>query len=347
MVLNFSMKYSMPAEWAPHSACWVAWPSHADLWLEDLEPVQEEFVALCRAIQFHRPGTPVETLKVLAPNPDRLEEARMALKGLKAEFFEIGFGDIWLRDTAPVFLESKERMLTAGCFQFNGWGGKYALPFDHEVSRQISEVHGGPSVQFDWVLEGGSIEVDGEGTCLTTEQCLLSPNRNPKLSREAIEKKLQEALGVQKVLWIREGLINDHTDGHIDTLARFVSPSEVVCMRPTGKNDPNAETLREIETVLLSMRDAAGRPLKVHTIPSPGKVQDETGKILPASYVNFYISNTSVVVPTYGASADTDAVQALKSLFPHHEVMGSPAKHLLRGGGAFHCITQQEPTYGK
>jgi agmatine deiminase len=337
------MKYRMLPEWAPHKACWVAWPSHEDLWEEALLPVQAEFVALCKAIQYTPPGGSVEALNVLAPTGERLLEARKALQGLTADFYQVGFGDIWLRDTAPLFLSNRTGGRTVGCFEFNGWGGKFDLPFDHEVSTQIASLVSDTRVDFNFVLEGGSIEVDGEGTCLTTEQCLLSPNRNPTLTRTEIEGRLKEALGVEKVLWLKQGLINDHTDGHIDTLARFIAPGEVVCMVPAGERDPNANVLNEIERDLREMTDAKGRKLKVHCIPSPGLVEDEVKKILPASYVNFYISNHSVVVPVYGSPQDGEAVAAITALFPSRKVMGSSAVHLLKGGGAFHCITQQEP----
>lgn len=333
----------MLPEWAPHKACWVAWPSHENLWKEDLLPVQAEFVELCKSIQYAPTGGTQETLKVLAPTEERLAEARRALQGLKVDFYQVGFGDIWLRDTAPLFLSEMGGGKAVGCFEFNGWGGKFDLPFDHEVSSQIASLVSDTRVDFNFVLEGGSIEVDGEGTCLTTEQCLLSPNRNPTLTRSEIEDRLKESLGVEKILWLKQGLINDHTDGHIDTLARFIAPGEVVCMVPGAQRDPNAKVLSEIERDLREMTDAKGRKLKVHCIPSPGLIEDESKKILPASYVNFYISNHSVVVPVYGGPMDSEAVAALSTLFPNRKVVGCPAVHLLKGGGAFHCITQQEP----
>lgn len=334
----------MPAEWEKHEACWVAWPSHAELWgEEDLAAVQLEFISLCRAISYAPPGEQGEKLKVLAPNPMRLQNAREALSGLPASFFEIGFGDIWLRDTGPIFLRTASGSLEAGCFVFNGWGEKFNLRYDDEVSQRIAETTPYPQSAFRWILEGGSVEVDGQGTLLTTEQCLLNRNRNSDLSRTEIEGKLREALGAKKILWLRDGLTNDHTDGHIDTLARFIAPGKIVCMRASGKDDPNAQILKDIEDDLRKMQDAQGRPLEVFTIPSPGRIESPEGKILAASYVNFYISNHSVVVPTYGSEFDSEALKGLAELFPGRRVIGSPAMTLLRGGGAFHCITQQEP----
>jgi agmatine deiminase len=343
MIAKDAMKYTMPAEWEAHEACWVAWPSHADLWGEDLPEVQREFKAFCQAIAYAPAGGRPETLRVLAPNPQRMEDARRELAGLPVEVHPIPFGDVWLRDTAPVFLFDEKDRLTAGCFEFNGWGEKYSLPSDNDVSNQIAAAVGGSRVKFPWVLEGGSIEVDGEGTCLTTEQCLLNPNRNPNMSRSQIENALRESLGVTKVLWLGQGLVNDHTDGHIDTLARFVAPGKVVCMAPSGPKDPNTAALLKIEQDLRGFTDARGRKLEVFTVPSPGLILDDTEKIMPASYVNFYLSNHSVIVPIYGAPNDDAAVAAIGKLFPGRRAVGLMSGYLLTGGGAFHCITQQQP----
>jgi agmatine deiminase len=192
------------------------------------------------------------------------------------------------------------------------------------------------------VLEGGSVEVDGEGTLLTTRQCLLHPNRNPSLTQAAAEGWLEEALGVQKVLWLAEGLMNDHTDGHVDTLARFVAPGVVVCME-ASLDDPNAPVLEAIGRDLDRMTDAQGRKLTVVRVPSPGRILGRDGAIMPASYVNFYIGNRAVVVPTYLSPHDDDAVEAIARLFPTRLTVGIDARSILSGGGAFHCITQQQP----
>jgi len=338
------MNYTMPAEWEPHVAVWVAWPSHADLWGEgDLAGVQKEFIDLCRAITYAPPGATPERLKVLFAE-GRGDEARQALAGLPADFYDIEFGDIWLRDTAPVFLVNGKDM-AAGLFQFNGWGGKYDLPDDMTVGPRIAAATGIRRLEFPWILEGGSVEVDGEGTCLTTEECLLNSNRNSSFERAEIENKLRHALGVEKILWLRKGLLNDHPDGHVDTVARFTAPGEVVCMLPNGADDPNTNVLKDIRAALETFTDARGRKLKVHTIPSPGLVTKD-GRAQPASYVNFYISNHAVAVPTYGSASDAAAVQAISRLFPGRKTFGLSASVLLGGGGAFHCITQQEPKPG-
>jgi agmatine deiminase len=195
------------------------------------------------------------------------------------------------------------------------------------------------------VLEGGSVDVDGEGTCLTTESCLLDGVRNPALDRGSIERVVGEALGVRKFVWLERGLENDHTDGHNDTLARFVAPGEVVCMEPAGKLDPNAEVLREVEATLRDATDASGTRLTVRTIRSPGEVRTAGGSLLAASYCNFYIANEAVIVPTYGVRNDDAAIQSVRAAFRDRRVIGLPARAIVYGGGAFHCMTQQQPRF--
>lgn len=315
----------------------MAWPSHADLWEDALRSVQDAFVAMCRALGLG------ERLEVLVPDAEREAEARARLAGLPARFHRIPFGDIWLRDTAPLFLV-KEGSVRPASFGFNGWGEKYALPEDHLVSERVVEALGGATpFSFPFVLEGGSVETDGEGTCLTTRQCNLNPNRNPEMDERAVEEALRSALAAKKVLWLRDGLLNDHTDGHVDTIARFTAPGRVVCMEARAKDDPNAGVLAEIARDLAAMTDASGRRLEVVRIPSPGLVNDAKGEPMPASYVNFFVGNASVVVPQYGVSSDDEAVAEIGALFPGRRTVGVHARELLAGGGAFHCITQQQP----
>jgi agmatine deiminase len=330
-----------PAEWERHSACWLAWPSHGDLWEENLAPVQAEFADLCRAIA-EEGG---EFLDLLVQDDAAEGEARTALAPVlgQVRFRRVPVGDIWLRDTAPIFVLNQAGALHAACFRFNGWGGKYVLAEDDQVAGRVAALSRLPRLDQPWILEGGSVEVDGQGTVLTTRQCLLNLNRNPGMNATAIEAALKDSLGAEKVLWLDEGLINDHTDGHIDTLARFVAPGVVVCMAAQDSKDPNAATLERIATDLAAMKDARGRKLKVVRIPSPGLLRDEDGKAMPASFVNFYIGNRSVVVPTYGTPFDEAAVAALAPLFPGRRVVGRSARAILSGGGAFHCITQQQP----
>ena len=325
---------TIPAEWKPHKAIWTAWPSAADLWGEDLEPARAEVAAMIRALADGGNG---DKMRVLAHGREAEATAKLAL-GKNAEVIPGAFGDIWFRDTGPIFTTDGQAL----GFKFNGWGGKYQLPHDDEVGARVALLAGAGFKQNDFILEGGAIEMDGEGTLLTTRQCLLNPNRNAHWTEEGAEVALKKALGVTKILWLDEGLANDHTDGHIDNLARFVAPGIVVCQAPFGREDPNFEVLEEIAMSLAAMSDAAGRKLEVIRIPSPGVVVDEDDDPVPASHMNFLIGNSTVVVPIYSGSGD-DAVNALAPLFPGRKVVGLSSHAILTGGGSFHCITQQEP----
>jgi agmatine deiminase len=336
--------YRQPAEWDRHDACWVAWPSHEDLWLDGLPAARDEFIGLCQAIHARGKG---ELLNVLVPDEKQETLARKALGSVTASYHRIPFGDIWLRDTAPVFVHREGGDVAAVRFAFNGWGGKYVLDHDAEVSASVAEASRLPTYSFPWVLEGGSIDVDGEGTCLTTRQCLLNPNRNPSLRQGEIESGIREALGIEAFVWLGDGLVNDHTDGHVDTIARFVAPGVVVCMEPRGGDDPNRDVLVAIASSLAEARDARGRRLEIVRIPSPGRIESDDGRVMPASYVNFYIGNARVVVPTYGVAGDDEAVRRIAALFPGRETFGVSARAILTGGGAFHCITQQQPASGR
>lgn len=331
-----------PAEWAKHDAVWSAWPSHADLWVEDLEPAREEVAALFHAIADVDPATGErrgEQLNILVANEEAKASAEAALAGTGVVLHQIPFGDIWLRDTAPIFV-ANETGLAAHGFRFNGWGGKYVLPYDDAVSAAVGKACGLPFRAFDWVLEGGSVDVDGQGAALTTEQCLLNTNRNPNLSRAEIEKNLIEQLGIERILWLGDGLVNDHTDGHIDNLARFVAPGVVALPEARDSDDPNREIYAE---ALARLKQYSG--IEVVTFPSTGRVENEDGDVIPASYSNFYIANTTVVVPVYGTRWDDAAVEAIGKMFPGRKAVGLRADHILTGGGSFHCITQQVPSF--
>jgi len=325
---------TIPAEWRPHKAIWTAWPSAADLWGEDLEPARAEVAAMVRALADRGKG---DRMRVLAHGREAEATAKLAL-GQSAEIIPGAFGDIWFRDTGPIFTADGRAL----GFKFNGWGGKYQLPHDDEVAARVALLADAQFKMHDFILEGGAVEMDGEGTLLTTRQCLLNPNRNPHWTEEGAEVALKRALGVTKVLWLDEGLLNDHTDGHIDNLARFVAPGRVVCQIPAGRGDPNHDVLEEIALSLAAMTDAQGRRLDVIRIPSPGVVEDEDGDCVPASHMNFLIGNTTIVVPIYSGTGD-DAVNALAPLFPDRRVIGLSSHAILTGGGSFHCITQQEP----
>jgi agmatine deiminase len=325
--------FRQPAEWTEHEGTFLAWPSAADLWLDHLEHARCELLGLAEAI------AEGERLHVLVPDEANERTAKEALAALPVTWHRIPFGDIWLRDIAPIFMTNDQGDRASAVFRFNGWGGKYVLPHDDRVAASIAGELGFPTYRSELVLEGGSVDVDGEGLLLTTRQCMLNPNRNPGLAQAEIERELLHWFGVDRVLWLGDGLLNDHTDGHVDTIARFVRPRTAVCMNPEA-GDPNRAALLAIIEELERMK------LDVATIPSPGTVLSSEGSLMPASYVNFYIANRTVIVPQYGVAADEPALEAIASLFPERRVVGVSAKAILEGGGAFHCITQQLPRGG-
>ncbi len=333
---------TIPAEWAPHKAIWTCWPSAADLWQEDLAPARAEVAAMIRAIVATTPlGKKGDLVHVLAHGEEALTSARECLP-LEVQVHACGFGDIWLRDTGPIFAK-RDGKAVALRFGFNGWGGKYDLPFDDSVGDKVAEAAATPVQRARFILEGGAVDHDGEGTVLTTRQCLLNPNRNEGWTEAVAEAHLQAVLGARKVLWLGDGLANDHTDGHVDNIARFIGPGRVMCMAPYGADDPNYAVLNQIASDLASMTDASGRALEVVQIPSPGLVEDEDGEAIPASHMNFVIGNASVVMPHYGTASADAALRGLAAAFPHHRVVGIQSTAILTGGGSFHCITQQEP----
>ena len=329
------MSFNVPAEWAPHRAMWLGFPSHAALWEDDLAAAQAEVAALARALA----GPGGERVRLMTGHPDGEAAARAMLGDVAGiEIVPGRFGDIWLRDTGPIFLSPTR----AAAFRFNGWGGKYELPHDDEVAAQIGEASGATLVPHHFILEGGAVDHDGLGTVLTTDQCLLNPNRNPGWTPDKAEAALAQSLGARKVLWLGEGLRNDHTDGHVDNLARFVGPGTVACPVAWGRGDPNAEAYDDAARRLATLTDADGTKLKVVRIPSPGWIDGEDGP-KPASHMNFLIANHAVIVPTYADRPGQFAVGALREVFPDRAVIGLPSTAILTGGGSFHCITQQEP----
>jgi agmatine deiminase len=308
---------------------WIGFPSDPELWLEDLGPAQAEVAALARALHADGRG---EEIILVAADPAAAAEARRLAPF--ATVLGAPFGDIWLRDTGPVVTGLGSDRFARG-FGFNGWGGKYDLAGDDSIGERLAAAAALPYGKADWILEGGAIDGDGSGTFVTTEQCLLNPNRNPGLDRAAIEERLRRDLGASRVVWLGEGLLNDHTDGHVDNLARFVAPGRVALPEP-AEDDPNAAIYADAAERL----EAAG--LEVVRLPSPGRVEVD-GEVIPASYMNFLIGNAAVVVPLYGAANDEVAVTAVQALFPDRKVSGLRADHILTGGGSFHCISQQVP----
>lgn len=316
----------VPAEWSPQSALWVGWPSHPDLWQENLEPARGEIAAMINAVAEH------QAVKVLAMGA----AASGAAKNLVDSSVEINdapFGDIWLRDTGPIFTADGRALR----FLNNGWGGKYILPHDDTIGDEIAQAAGAKIEAHPFILEGGAIEQNGAGTILTTRQCVLNPNRNKGWDEQTATEALKKAFGARRICWLDDGLMNDHTDGHIDNIARFVSENHVVCPAPFGDDDPNTTLYKTMAAALNDMG------FEVTQIPSPGKITDADDEIIPASHMNFIITNDVVVVPTYGAGSTDEAVSMIADLFPGRKTIGLPSTAILSGGGSFHCITQQEP----
>jgi agmatine deiminase len=316
-------------EWAPHEAVWIGFPSDPALWLGDLKPAEREIAAFAEAIHAEGKG---EKVWLVAANEGAASSASKL-----APFANVivePFGDIWLRDTGPIVLGRGADRQAKG-FSFNGWGGKYDLSGDKDIGERLARRADFPFSRIDWILEGGAIDGDGSGTLITTEQCLLNPNRNV-LTRDEVEERLQRDLGITRVIWFGSGLLNDHTDGHVDNLARFVAEGRVAIPTP-AEDDPNEAVYVD------AARRLAGAGLDIATLPSPGRIEDAEGDIIPASYMNFYIGNATVVVPQYGAANDEAAVRAVQELFPDRVAIGLRADHILTGGGSFHCISQQVP----
>jgi agmatine deiminase len=332
------MTPTVAAEWSPHRAMWVGFPSHAELWREDLAAAQAEVAALARALA----GPGDERVRLMVVGDEAEAAARALLGEAKVEIVRGQFGDIWLRDTGPIFVDTAQGPVAAG-FRFNGWGGKYQMEGDDIVAEQIAAASGAPLARNGFILEGGALDHDGSGTILTTRQCLLNANRNPGWDEAQATAALGQALGAKKLLWLGEGLLNDHTDGHVDNLARFVAPGVVACPMAFGADDPNAEVYAQTARALAAMTDSRGSPLQVVRVPSPGRIEDEDGEIIPASHMNFLIANEAVIVPIYAEESGAFALEVLSGLFPEREVIGLKSTAVLTGGGSFHCISQQEP----
>jgi agmatine deiminase len=335
-----ALRYRPVAEWARNAACIAAWPAHEYAWGEFLQQAQVEHVAFCRELLADEGA---EQLELLVPDAPAEAEARAALGALAARvhFWRMPYGDVWLRDTAPIFVRGPAGLASVR-FVFNGWGGKYDYLGDDTLGERMQAALGLPAFSYPLITEGGALELDGEGTCLTTESCLLGENRGAP-SRQHVEHTLRDAFAVERVLWLRDGLIGDHTDGHIDNIARFAAPGVVLHMRPSP-GDANAETLRAIEATLATFSDARGRRLTLVPIPSPGLVRDQNGEPMAASYMNFYLGNRAVIVPAFGSDHDAAAVAALAEVFPDRRVVSCRANATLEGGGGtFHCMTRQRP----
>jgi agmatine deiminase len=337
-----ALGYRMPAEWEPHTATWLSWPRRKGISFPDsFDRVMPALRAMVEAL------IESERVCINVRNGAHEAEAREVLRGLPAErisFYLVPTNEPWCRDHGPIFLtrDGASAPLAVVDWDYNAWGNKYP-PFDlDEVApTRVAKILDVPVFYPGMILEGGAIDVNGAGALLTSESCLLNKNRNPNLSRQEIEQRLRNYLGVCDILWLGDGIAGDDTDGHIDDLARFVSESAVVTVVEENRGDENYEPLQKNLARLQAMK-VGGRALDIITLPMPNKIMRE-GLRLPATYANFYIANTCVLVPTFADPADQVALSILRECFPDRLVIGIDCRELIWGLGAFHCLTQQQP----
>ena len=349
--------FRMPAEYERHAGCWMLWPERSDNWREGAKPAQAVFAAVASAIASGEPVT-------VGVSAAQFQNARARLPPA-VRLVEVTSNDAWIRDTGPTFVIDARGRRRGVDWTFNAWGGLNGglyFPWDRddEVAQKVLEIEASDRYRASFVLEGGAIHVDGQGTCLTTEECLLNPNRNPQMSRTDIEEQLRLYLGVSRVIWLARGVYMDETGGHIDELACFTAPGQVLLTWTEDRKDPQYEISLDAYRRLRQAKDARGRSLTIHKIHQPGPLYMTAaeaasidiragthprrgGDRLPASYVNFYIANKCVVMPLYDRRRDAAAMRTLKKLFPTREVLGIETREVLLGGGNIHCITQQVP----
>ena len=341
-----ALGFHMPAEWRPHAATWLTWPKDPETWPERVSFVEEIYLQMMEAL------TPHETVNLLVDDEVAEQAVRERCAFPTAQnirFHRIETVDSWIRDYGPNFLIGPNNEAGFNDWIFNAWGNKYEiLKRDDQVPRVLEPMLGMRRFEPGIVMEGGSIEVNGAGCVLTTEQCLLNPNRNPQLSKEEIEEYLKSYLGVTKVLWLGEGIVGDDTDGHIDDIARFVAENVIVCAVEDDPQDANYELLKDNLERLEKMTDAKGRGFEIVTLPMPGVVggtSTDTRNLdrLPASYANFYIANNVVLAPVFGHPNDERAIETLQRVFPDRKVVPINCEPLVWGMGTIHCVTQQEP----
>ena len=330
----------MPAEWETHSGTWLTWPHNPETWPEqDMQQVETEFMGIIRPLAKN------ESVHILVNDEDMGNAVESTLNVNNVEMKNIFLHDIptndsWIRDYGPNFIIQSDGKVAANDWDFDSWGRKYKWELDDLAGTVIAEELGLHHFKPEIVLEGGAIEVNGAGTCVTTESCILNPNRNNGISRDAMETVLKDYLGISKVIWLHGEMEGDDTDGHIDNLARFVNPTTMVCAIEEDDEDPNYRCLKNNFDHLRSATDQDDNLFEIVALPMPGYIGSPR---LPASYANFYIANKSVLVPVYGHSNDKRALSILEPLFPKREIIPIPSTTLILGLGGVHCLTQQQP----
>ena len=349
--------YSMPAEYHVHSGTWMLWPERPDNWRLGAKPAQRVFTEVATAISFFEPVT-------VGVSVGQYQNARRMLP-VQVRVVELASNDAWMRDCGPTFVSDGKGVIRGIDWEFNAWGGLtgglyFPWDLDQQVARKVCEIERVDCYRAPFVLEGGSFHVDGQGTLMTTEECLLNSNRNPSLSKVDIESLLENYLGITKIIWLRRGVYNDETNGHIDNLACFVAPGQVALTWTDVQQDPQYDISSENEEILRSEKDAKGQPISVHRIQQPGPIYitkeeaagvdfvegtlpRQEGDRLAASYINFYFCNGAAIVPVFGDKFDEPALRVLQALIPDRKLIPIMAREILLGGGNIHCITQQQP----
>ncbi|MGH8197155.1 MAG: agmatine deiminase [Steroidobacteraceae bacterium] len=349
--------FRMPAEWEPHAGTWMLWPERHDNWRDGAGPAQRAFTAVAAAIARSE-------LVTMGVSAEHFEAARKALPA-GVRVVEISSNDAWMRDVGPTFVVDRRGRARGVDWMFNAWGGKAGGAYSHwelddQVAAKVLEIESCARYRAPFILEGGAIHVDGQGTLVTTEECLLNPNRNPKLGRARIESLLERYLGVREIIWLSRGVFNDETDGHVDNLCCFVRPGEVAITWCDDPDDPQYDISRATFEVLQKAKDSRGRRLAIHKLMQPGPLYmtaaeaagiesspdckpRRAGDRLAGSYVNFYVANRQIVMPLLDPRTDGPAKSALARLFPGRKIAGVPSREILLGGGNIHCITQQQP----
>ncbi|CAM4458690.1 MAG: Agmatine deiminase [Legionella sp.] len=329
--------FFMPAEWHPHEQCWMAWPCHVETWSKiGLDKARKAYALVANSIAQYEPVT-------MLVNPGDEDLAKELCKD-NVSIQTLPINDSWTRDTGPTFLLNKEHKLAGVNWIHNAWGGNYAdCALDNKISAAVISKTKALSFSAPLVMEGGSFHVDGEGTILTSRECLLNENRNPQRSQQEIEQYLFDFLGAKQIIWLNKGLLGDETDGHIDEIACFIAPGKVLCLITHDKEDPNYATLQENMEILKAATDAQGRKLEVYTIEQPPATYMH-GERLTLSYINFYLANNGIVMPAFGYEAqDKAAYELFTKLYPNHHISQIDALDVFAGGGGIHCITQQQP----
>jgi len=352
-----ALGFRMPPEWVPHAATHTGWPFNDELWVGHLEGVREEFALMVATIASFEPvvlnvkddDTEADARLRLAAAAGRLYGAEAERVLANIEYFRVPLNDVWFRDNGPLFVVGSEGSpqpgrVAATDWRFNAWGRKYEPSNDDDAAAALLTEHlGVKNFRVPIIMEGGALEINGHGVCLTTRSCLLEPNRNPELSPAEIERYLRDNLGVSQIVWLPGGLEGDHTDGHIDTIVRFTDDDTIVCAVEEDVADPNHATMARNLELLRELRKPDGSPYRLVELPLPAKRMELEGERLPPTYANFYVGNGFVLVPTYNDVNDAAAIKILEPLFPGRQVIGLPAESLITGGGAFHCVTQQRP----